>query len=96
MLQFADGRMDGGEKVGVRSLSHEFVVVIRHRDFDDIGVMLMGENDVGFRLAFPIIQQLPYLFELLCQFLRLGGRQLDVPSGIGHFHCFSRERGADE
>ena len=59
-FQLSDRRMDGGEKIRIRRLPDQLMVVIWHRHFHVVRMLLVRENDTRFRLAsarYPVTSQ---------------------------------------
>src|ERR1700733_1240510 len=80
LFELTNSRVDSAEKIGVRPLADQFVIVVRHRDLDIIQVPRVRKHDVGFRFAFGVIQELPDLAELRRQFSGLRRRQIHLPA----------------
>jgi hypothetical protein len=86
MLEPPNRGMNGTEKIRVRPLPDQLVMMIGNRYFDVILISLVGKNDVGLRLTPPVIEYFPYLFEFGCQFLRLRRREIHVAPCVSDLH----------
>jgi hypothetical protein len=73
-FELTNSRMDGGEKIRIRAIPNQLMIVVRHRDFDIVQMPFVSQNDVRFRLTLSVIEQFPYFVELSREFLRLSRR----------------------
>jgi hypothetical protein len=55
-FELTNSRMNGAEEIGLGALPNQFMVVVRHRDFDIVQMPFVRQNDMRFRLTFPIVE----------------------------------------